>query len=90
MGQKLWRFENIPNCEDSYRIILRKLQNSQENSKNKTILRIRMLVKILRIRMLVNTSPDLQQSFLSLQYIMGKTHSFDPCSPTCFSSNLSL
>ena len=43
-----------PNCEDFktfqilkiliLRIILRKLQNSKKNSKNKTILRIRMLV----------------------------------------------
>ena len=42
----LWRFQNIPNCEDSYsRIILGKLKTK----------------KILRIRMLVNTGPDLNK-----------------------------
>ena len=36
---------NIPNFEDSYsRIILRKLQNSKKNSKNKTIFRIKISV----------------------------------------------
>ena len=48
------------------RIILRKLQNSEKNSKNKTILRIRMLV---------NTGPDVfslillfgQKKFCSFQ-----------------------
>ena len=42
-------FQNIPNLKILIlRIILRKLQNSKKNSKNK---------KILRIRMLVNTAP---------------------------------
>ena len=38
-------FQNIPNLKIlNLRIILRKLQNSEKNSKNKTILRMRMLV----------------------------------------------
>ena len=40
-------FQNIPNLRILIlRIILRKLQNSKKNSKNKTILRIRILVNM--------------------------------------------
>ena len=55
---KLWRFQILKIL--ILRIILRKLQNSKQNSKNKTILRIRILV---------NTSPCI--SVYSIWYLKG-------------------